>query len=240
MLHPPLPDPAAAIALYRSGEFGGIFAVRLMEWAEFYGFGLLVLMPLIAGAVLLGLAAERWLAGRPPSELKGFTPDMRRFLLWPGILGSIAYGLLASAPHDWAQGALLVPEIILRALFSPLLAALILAGSLQFFTSHAGAHVLEIFRINGRLSLSIYVGQSILCVLLFHGYGAGLYGAIGPAGSLLAALLLFGAMTVLAAAWLRFFGQGPLERLMEITASRRDRDGRSWRGERALEGSGKP
>jgi uncharacterized protein len=49
MLHPPLPDPAAAIALYRSGEFGGIFAVRLMEWAEFYGFGLFVLMPLIAG-----------------------------------------------------------------------------------------------------------------------------------------------------------------------------------------------
>jgi uncharacterized protein len=240
MLHPPLPDPAAAIALYKSGDFSAIFAVRLMEWAEFYGFGVLVLMPLIAAAFLLGLAAERWLAGRPPSELKQLAPDIRRFFLWPAILGNIAYGVLASAPHGWGQGALLVPEIILRALFAPMLAIVILAWALRFFTSRAGAQVLKLFRINGRLSLSIYVGQSIVCVLLFHGYGAGLYGTIGPAGSLLAALGLFGAMSAIAGAWLRLFGQGPLERLMEIVTPRRDRNGRSWQGDRALEGSGKP
>lgn len=235
MLHPPLPDPAVAIALYRGGDFSEIFAVRLLEWAEFYGFGVFVLMPLIAAAFLLGLAAERWLAGRPPSALAQLAPDIRRFLLWPAILGSIAYGLLASAPHDWARGALLVPEIILRALFSPMLAIVILAGALQLLTMRSGASVTEMFRINGRLSLSVYIGQSIVCVLLFHGFGASLYGTIGPAASLLAALVLFGAMTAIAAAWLRLFGQGPLERLLG-----RGQDGRSWQGERSLEGGGKP
>ena len=240
MLHPPSPDPAAAIALYNGGDFSEIFAARLLEWAEFYGFGLLVLMPLVAAAFLLGLAAERWLAGRPPSALAQLAPDILRFLLWPAILGSIAYGVLASAPHRWAQDALLVPEIILRALFSPMLAALILAWALQAFTSHVRAPVLGMFRINGRLSLSIYVGQSIVCVLLFQGFGARLYGAIGPARSLLVALVIFGAMTAIAAAWLRVFGQGPLERLLDIFIARRERYASSWQGDRSPEGSGKP
>jgi uncharacterized protein len=211
---PPLPDPAAAIALYKSGDLAGIFMVRFAEWVEFYGFGLIVLFPLVGAACLLGIAAERWLAGRPPSALVELAPDLRRWLVWPAVVGSIAYGLLAVTPRSVADGALLAPEIILRAVFSPLGALVLLVASIRLFASPASAWLREWFRINGQLSLSIYVGQSIACVLLFHGYGLGLYGSIGLFGSLMAAVALFAAMTLAAWAWQRLFGRGPLERLL--------------------------
>lgn len=220
MLAPPPLDAAAMIALYRGSDFLAILPVRLVEWAEFYGFGLVVLMPLIAAAFLIGAGAKGWLAGRPPSELKSFAPSIVSFLAWPAILGSIAYGVLAIWPNDAAGKALLAPEIILRALFSPLLAALLTAGMLAFFASPAGDRAVRLLRINGQISLSTYVGQSLVCALLFHGYGAGLYAATGPAGCVLLAIALFALMTGLALLWHRFAGKGPLERLMDLFVQR--------------------
>jgi uncharacterized protein len=208
------PQPIAAeavIALYRSGNFTGILKMRLSEWAEFYGFGMLVLFPIIGAAFFGGVAAQRLPGDQPSSAIIPFLMRRAHFVFWPAMLGNLAYGLLATAPKSVADGALIAPEIILRALFSPLLALLILAGSLRFFTSRFGETVLKPFQANGRMSLSVYVTQSIVCVLIFHGYGAGLYATIGPAGSIVAALCIFAGMTLLAQAWLRGFSQGPLE-----------------------------
>jgi uncharacterized protein len=216
LLDPPPLDAAAMIALYRDGGYLGILQLRLVEWAEFYGFGLLVLMPLIAAAVLLGVAAKRWLAGRPPSQLRRFTPAIVYFLAWPAILGSVAYGALATYPNDGAAKALLAPEIIMRALFSPLLAALLTALLLHLFALPAAARAIRPLSVNGQLSLSTYVGQSLVCVLLFHGYGAGLYGRVGPAECILIAVAIFGVMTGLAMLWHHFAGRGPLERVVDL------------------------
>ena len=223
MLDPPPLDAAAAIKLYQSGDFVQLLEARFMEWVEFYGFGLFVLMPLIAAAFLLGLATERWLAGRRPSELKQFAPDILYFLLWPAILGRLVYGAIAIAPKAWAGGGLLMPEIILRALFAPLWAAVLIVCALLFFTSPAGERLGRLFQANGRLSLSIYVSQSFVCLLLFHSLGVGLYGAISPAGCVLLAIGIFGVMTVFSWLWHRFFGHGPLERIMALIVGANER-----------------
>jgi uncharacterized membrane protein YeiB len=133
----------------------------------------------------------------------------------------LTYGLLAVTPRSIADGALLAPEIILRAVFSPLGALVLLVASIRFFASPASAWLREWCRINGQLSLSIYVGQSIAWVLLFHGYGLGLYASIGPFGSLMAAVALFAAMTLAAWGRQRLFGRGPLERLLVHRSQRR-------------------
>jgi uncharacterized protein len=240
VLAPPPLQADAFIALYGSGDFTGILQRRLEEWAEFYGFGIIVLFPLVAAAFLAGAASQHWLGDRPPSAL---TPLLARFAhlaFWPAMLGNIAYGLLATAPKSIDGGALIAPEIILRALFSPLMALLILAWSMRFFTTRSGVFLLRPFQTNGRMSLSIYVLQSVVCVLLFHGYGAGLYASVGPAGSLLAAAAIFIAMTGLAELWLRAFTQGPLEMALTVLTLRRSAGNPlPWRHEEATEGSQK-
>ena len=50
--------------------------------------------------------------------------------------------------------------------------------------------------------------------LLFYGYGFGLWGEIGAAGSVLIATLIFATQVALSACWLHRFRQGPLEWLV--------------------------
>jgi uncharacterized protein len=63
----------------------------------------------------------------------------------------------------------------------------------------------------GRMSLTIYVGQSIFGVPLFYGFGLGLYQGFGQWSSLSLGLVLWIVQMVLANAWLSKYHYGPLE-----------------------------
>lgn len=63
----------------------------------------------------------------------------------------------------------------------------------------------------GRMSLTIYVSQSLYGVPLFYGFGLGLYTGFGQFNALLLGLALWALQMALAAWWLRRFHYGPLE-----------------------------
>ena len=63
----------------------------------------------------------------------------------------------------------------------------------------------------GRLALTNYVGQTVLCTLLFHGYGLGLFGAFGRGELLGVVLAIWVVQLVFSWLWLRSFLYGPLE-----------------------------
>jgi len=65
----------------------------------------------------------------------------------------------------------------------------------------------------GRLSLSNYVLQSLLGMLIYSRFGGALFGRLGTTASLALAGVIFGFQLALSAVWLRYFRQGPLERL---------------------------
>jgi uncharacterized protein len=63
----------------------------------------------------------------------------------------------------------------------------------------------------GRMSLTVYVLQSVLCVPLFYGFGLGMHAWIGQARALALGVLLWIALVAAAHAWTRRFHYGPLE-----------------------------
>ena len=63
----------------------------------------------------------------------------------------------------------------------------------------------------GRLTLTLYVGQSLLFVPVFYGFGLGLYDDLGQGPALALGLAAFALQSVLAWLWLRSFAYGPLE-----------------------------
>ncbi|HEY0660525.1 MAG TPA: DUF418 domain-containing protein [Lysobacter sp.] len=65
----------------------------------------------------------------------------------------------------------------------------------------------------GRTGLSHYLGQSLLCVLMFYGYGLGLFGHFGYGVALLVALSVFLVLGLAGRWWLQRFAQGPAEAL---------------------------
>jgi uncharacterized protein len=63
----------------------------------------------------------------------------------------------------------------------------------------------------GRMTLTLYVGQSLLAAPLLYGFGLGLWDDLSQSQLALAGALLFAAQAALAALWFRAYRYGPLE-----------------------------
>jgi uncharacterized protein len=63
----------------------------------------------------------------------------------------------------------------------------------------------------GKMTLTLYVGQSIVAAVLLYGYGFGLYDDLSSAEMVLGGIVAFALQLALAAWWFRAFRYGPLE-----------------------------
>jgi len=63
----------------------------------------------------------------------------------------------------------------------------------------------------GRMALSNYLFQSLVCTTLFYSYGVGLFGKVGPAAGLCLTVPIYACQTLLSVVWLRYFRFGPIE-----------------------------
>jgi uncharacterized protein len=77
-----------------------------------------------------------------------------------------------------------------------------------------GVRVLAIFRPAGRMSLTGYIGESLLLSLAFCAYGAGLFGELGAAAVTALALCTWAALDLSARAMQARWASGPLETLL--------------------------
>lgn len=65
----------------------------------------------------------------------------------------------------------------------------------------------------GKMAMSFYILQTLVCTFIFYGYGAALYARFSLAQLMVFALIFWLVQIVLAHVWLRYFYQGPLEYL---------------------------
>ncbi|MNV76456.1 hypothetical protein D3C71_1698080 [compost metagenome] len=63
----------------------------------------------------------------------------------------------------------------------------------------------------GRIGLSMYILQSVMCGLIFYSNGLGLFGKMELWQTELAAILIFAVQIVLSSLYLRRFKTGPIE-----------------------------
>jgi uncharacterized protein len=63
----------------------------------------------------------------------------------------------------------------------------------------------------GRMPLTTYLGQSLVCTMLFSSYGLGWYGSRGMTGFFVLTLVLFGAQMAASVWWLERYRFGPAE-----------------------------
>ncbi len=71
--------------------------------------------------------------------------------------------------------------------------------------------VLRALASAGRMALSNYLGQSVICGLVFYSYGLGLFGQLSLAQAVLVAVPIFVCQLIFSAVWLYFFRFGPME-----------------------------
>lgn len=81
----------------------------------------------------------------------------------------------------------------------------------HLYSMMIGEKLLNLLAPIGRMSLTVYIFQSIIFVPLFYGYGLALYSRIGLTNSFFAGIVLWVFQIFIAMLWLKRFKYGPLE-----------------------------
>ena len=186
--------------VYANRSYAAITAVRASEFA------LTLLSGLVLGGQVLALFLLGLLVGRRGVEtVERDTRWLRRVGL--GSL-AVAFPLSLWYVSGSGEGILYVLEYLVA---SPLLGFAYLAGLSLFMLTPLGRAVMTPFSYVGRMALSNYLGQSVVCTFIFYGYGLGYYGELGAQDTLLIGLAIFAFQLGASYLWLRAFRYGPAE-----------------------------
>jgi Predicted membrane protein len=95
------------------------------------------------------------------------------------------------------------PVLILVA--GPILIYGYLALFVTLARTDAWRHRLQPLAAAGRMALSNYISQSIICTLIFYSYGLGLFGQVGAFAGLLISIVIWVVQLGISLLWLRHF-----------------------------------
>ncbi|NGZ75583.1 DUF418 domain-containing protein [Saccharibacillus alkalitolerans] len=166
---------------------------------------------LIAPMFLLGMRAARKGTFDDPRAMRGVYARRAAIFGGTGLLTK-AYGVLA--PQLGGNG---LPGLgVGDALGGSLLAlgyiyafALLYAGLRRFA-------LLERFEAVGKLSLTNYLLQTVICTTIFYGYGFGLFGRAGVFAGAVLVLAVYAAQLWLSPLYLKKFRTGPVEKILRV------------------------
>jgi uncharacterized protein len=208
------------VELHQSGRFAAILSYRINDLIGLYTITPFLFAPEVMGMFLLGLAAAKTYGTTGLEAAKPLAKKLLTYLWLPALVLNAVY---ATFGHDiTATGAAI--GLGMRGAFVPLLTLTYLSAAALMFDRPAIARIASLLGGEGRLSLSIYIGESAVMGLIALSYGLGLFGKISPSMGYLVATGVYILLLALANLWLRFFRIGPLEWLLRsITSGRFER-----------------
>ncbi|QTD39982.1 DUF418 domain-containing protein [Sporosarcina sp. Te-1] len=99
---------------------------------------------------------------------------------------------------------------------APLLAVGYIFAFAWLYTKCTESVAMRAFESVGKLSLTNYMMQTVICTTVFYGYGLGLFGKLGTAGGLLLGLSVFALQCAASYFYLKRFRRGPLEFILRV------------------------
>ena len=194
----------ALVVLHQSGSFAEIMRHRIVDLIGLYAVTPLLFAPQVMGMFLTGLACAKHF---PQAGFDGARPAARRLLGWfiiPALAANAAYAGMAV----WGDATETL-TMVMRGVAAPMLTLVYLASALLLLTNDRIAGPSRIFTGDGRLSLSIYIGESVLMNVLFFGFG--LYDKVSYALGMLICIGVYALLSLAGSIWLRWFRLGPME-----------------------------
>ena len=205
-----------------NGTFQDSISARLELWIYNNTTGIFLQGGLAFAAFLLGLRLARSQFLSSPIDTKKNSKLMK-------------IGLLLGAPIQIVSAAMLVSNeqsaepseaIHVLALFASFIAAPLLSmfyvGLIRKLVEEK-PHLVLWIKPAGKVSLTIYISQSVITSMIFAPWGLGLFQDLDTWQVLLLAFGIWLLLVYLASIWLKRFKQGPLEKFMDVlTRNRKD------------------
>jgi len=223
-----MPDSAGeSAAVYAHGSWLQIESARIGGYLQKLGrFGLVLYVTILA-SFLVGLwsvksgyvrrvfdeprSTRRLLAVALGATAIGYAMSHWLGTVWPHTQAPADY--IPAFPFPYFQLNMLRMLVL-----GPFYEATVVGGAvasacvlLLIWQRPRGKRLLRPLAATGRMALTTYLTQSIVCTLLFYSYGLGWYGSVGFTGMLLINLILFGFQMAASTWWLARFRYGPAE-----------------------------
>ncbi|MBN8753656.1 MULTISPECIES: DUF418 domain-containing protein [Variovorax] len=203
-------EAMAALHAYR-GTPATVIAQHLRELAQVWVVLALAQAPTALAMFLAGfIAGRRGLLANAAAHRTLFKRLVICGLLI-GLPGAVVYGLSTMRVGD---GGREVVGFGLGLLTAPFLTAAYASALLLFFQTPRGQGLVAWLAPAGRMALSNYLLQSLVCAWIFLAYGLRLIGSVGPLGGFAFAFSIFAAQLVLSRWWMGRFAYGPVEWLL--------------------------
>ncbi|MGI9616923.1 MAG: DUF418 domain-containing protein [Acidimicrobiales bacterium] len=197
---------ADALRILSEGTFVEVVVVNFFFWIVTLGILAIIQGPAVFASFLAGVALGRTTLLAQPEQHRS---TAIRALRWMplGLIGAGVGATLAITGGRWATLGLAVGFAA-----APLVAAGYV-GILALVLPRL-RRVSAVLQASGRMSLTIYLLESIVATTLAYGYGFGLFGSVGPIGGIGLAVAIWLALSAFAVVWMRFARFGPFEWLL--------------------------
>jgi uncharacterized protein len=210
-----------ATMIYSTGSFGEIVAVRIEEYLTLLSGSLLFFSPVVLAMFLVGfLVARNGLVNRYMENL----PLFRRMFWWgltagvvTNALYTIAYrNAVLSSPDVWS-----LLSTSMHTFGGISLGLCYISGIIILFIRGRSGWLVRNLVPVGRMALTNYLMQSVICALLFHSYGFGFYGKVEVWQGIILTVMIFATQILFSRWWLGRFQFGPFEWLWRSLTYRR-------------------
>lgn len=201
--------PGVETVRTRDGDFGDIFRLRMRHWLSLALAFMLIYGWRVLGLFLIGMALmntdyfhpegrNRWRDGL--FLLIGLTLGLGLEVFWGQ---SNTYGQVSAGQWMRLEAMHQISALFLSLAYMTLV--------LNMPSQWCETGILSPFTKVGRMALSNYLGTSLICALIFYGWGFGQFGSWtrlqiwGGSAAIGVGLMVFSAL------WMRFFKFGPVE-----------------------------
>jgi uncharacterized protein len=201
----------AIVKAYAEGTYREIFLMRAREWAEANSF--ILAMTRVLGIFLFGLYVWRRGYLQRPAEHVDWWRKAQRIGLVVGVIGNgIAVILeLIFHPNPMRPTLVTVVMFIIQSATVPALSLGYSATVVLLWMNPIWQQRLMPFSYVGRMALTNYLMQSLICTTIFYSYGLGLYGRVGPFFDLFLAIGVYSLQVPFSKWWLSRYRFGPME-----------------------------
>jgi uncharacterized protein len=196
---------------YRHGTYGQILGQRVEDWLFLLVIAVLVTYGSILAMFLFGLYAGR------RGILHDVTPHLgfiRKLALWGlalGVVGNLIMVVASELAHPGQVSWFALVPLAAGTVGAPALCFFYASVIVLVVQKDAWRRRLRPLAAVGRMALTNYLLQSVICTMIFNGYGFGQFGKVGPALGFLLTVVIYNAQIPFSVLWLRRFRFGPME-----------------------------
>ena len=206
-----------AVAAFSEGSYLEVLSMNIEVFATLaLNPGFILLLSAILGRFLLGFYAGR---RRLLQDAEKHVPFFRKLLMWGLTLGFLGNGLavlvsillqqkLVDRVSPWRLAADVFGQVGILMLSLAYIAAITL-----LFQRPGWRKRLSALAPIGRMALTNYLMQTLICIFIFYsvGFGFGLMGKVGPTVCVGISVAIFGVQIIISRWWLSRFQFGPME-----------------------------